>query len=195
MKVSELTIEIVANYIRVEVTTASKPILDMVLPAAVEYCATYTGLSKEALDEYDDMAMAVMALCGEFYDNRTYTAVENAIINPTTQARLSTLLQHEAEIHANRKSDVMNELGQYPIVDTVLGNMFCGVIPQTGGLLSGRTAETTLARTTHKIICRYRNDIEPDMWLIIEGQRYNILYVMDPYLNKERLEIFTEVVI
>lgn len=31
MKVSELTIEIVANYIRVEVTTASKTILDMVL--------------------------------------------------------------------------------------------------------------------------------------------------------------------
>lgn len=111
------------------------------------------------------------------------------------KGRLSTLLQHEAEIHANRKSDVMNELGQYPIVDTVLGNVFCGVIPQTGGLLSGRIAETTLARTTHKIVCRYRNDIEPDMWLIIEGQKYNILYVMDPYLNKERLEIFTEVVI
>lgn len=34
------------------------------------------------------MAMAVMALCGEFYDNRTYTAVENAIVNPTTQAIL-----------------------------------------------------------------------------------------------------------
>ena len=32
MKVSELTIEIVANYIRVEVTNASKNILDIVLP-------------------------------------------------------------------------------------------------------------------------------------------------------------------
>lgn len=111
------------------------------------------------------------------------------------KGRLSTLLQHHAEIHANRKSTTMNELGQYPIVDTVIGNMHCGVIPQTGGLLSGRTAETTLARTTHKVVGRYRNDIEPDMWLIIEGQKYNILYVMDPYLNKERLEIFTEVVI
>ena len=104
------------------------------------------------------------------------------------KGRLSTLLQHQAEIHANRKSTTMNELGQYPIVDTVISNMYCGVIPQTGGLLSG-------AKTTHKIVCRYRNDIEPDMWLIIEGQKYNILYVMDPYLNKERLEIFTEVVI
>ena len=88
MKVSELTIEIVANYIRVEGTNASKNILDMVLPAAVEYCATYTGLEPKDLDEYDDMAFAVLALCGEFYDNRTYTAVENAMVNPTTQAIL-----------------------------------------------------------------------------------------------------------
>lgn len=111
------------------------------------------------------------------------------------KGRLSTLLQHKGELHANRKASTMNELGQYPIEDTILDVMHCGVIPQTGGLLSGRTADTTLARTTHKIVTRYRDDIEPDMWFIIEGQRYNILYVMDPYLNKERLEIFTEVVI
>ena len=88
MKVSELTKEIVANYIRVEITTLTTPILDLVLPAAIEYCATYTGLEPKDLDEYDDMAFAVLALCGEFYDNRTYTAVENAIVNPTTQAIL-----------------------------------------------------------------------------------------------------------
>lgn len=88
MKVSELTKEIVANYIRVEITTLTTTILDLVLPAAITYCATYTGLEPKDLDEYDDMALAVLALCGEFYDNRTYTAVENAIVNPTTQAIL-----------------------------------------------------------------------------------------------------------
>ena len=88
MKVRELTKEIVANYIRVEITTLTTPILDLVLPAAITYCATYTGLEPKDLDEYDDMAIAVLALCGEFYDNRTYTAVENAIVNPTTQAIL-----------------------------------------------------------------------------------------------------------
>lgn len=111
------------------------------------------------------------------------------------KGRLSSLLQHEAEIHANRKDAKMNELGQYPIEDTVVGRMFCGVIPQTGGLLNGRAADTTLSRTTHKVVCRYRTDIRPDMWLVVNGQRYNILYVMDPYLNHERLEIFAEVVI
>ena len=88
MKVSELTKEIVANYIRVEITTLTTPILELVLPAAITYCATYTGLEPKDLDEYDDMALAVLALCGEFYDNRTYTAVENAIVNPTTQSIL-----------------------------------------------------------------------------------------------------------
>lgn len=88
MKVSELTKEIVANYIRVEITTLTTPILDLVLPAAITYCATYTGLEPKDLDEYEDMALAALALCGEFYDNRTYTAVENAIVNPTTQSIL-----------------------------------------------------------------------------------------------------------
>ncbi len=111
------------------------------------------------------------------------------------KGRLSSLLQHEAEIHVNRKSTTMNELGQYPIEDTVIGRVWCGVLPQTGSLLNGRAADTTLSKTTHKIVCRYRDDITPDMWLIIGGKRYNILYTMDPYLNHERLEIFTEVVI
>ena len=111
------------------------------------------------------------------------------------KGRLSTLLQHKAELHINEKSTEMNKLGQYPIVDKTLGTFNCGIVPQTGSLLYGRTADTALTRTTHKIVCRYRKDIKPEMWLIIEGIRYEILYALDPYLNKERLEIFTEVVI
>ena len=111
------------------------------------------------------------------------------------KGHLASMMQHRAELHVNKKSSTMNELGQYPIEDTTLGIFWCGVIPQTGSLLAGRVADTTLARTTHKVVCRYRSDIVPEMWLIIDGDRYDILYVMDPYLNKERLEIFTEVVI
>ena len=69
------------------------------------------------------------------------------------------------------------------------------VIPQTGSLLSGRTADTTLSRTTHKIVMRYCKDITPDMWFVYDGIRYNILYIMDPYLDHERLEIFCEVLL
>ena len=89
MKVSELTIVILSNYIRVDVTADTKPILDMILSAAISYCMTYMGIAdKTALDEYEDMPIAVLSLCGEFYDNRTFTAVENAVVNPTAQAIL-----------------------------------------------------------------------------------------------------------
>lgn len=109
------------------------------------------------------------------------------------KGHLSSMLQHKAELWHNREAEEMDELGQYPIEPTLLGQLYCAVIPQTGSLLSGRMADTTLSRTTHKVVIRYRGDITPDMWLMIEGQRYEILYVLDPYLNKERLEIFCEV--
>lgn len=89
MKVSELDIEIVSNYIRVDVTAETRPILDMVLSAAISYCMTYMGIDDKAtLDDYEDMPIAILSLCGEFYDNRTFTAVENAVVNPTAQAIL-----------------------------------------------------------------------------------------------------------
>lgn len=78
--------------------------------------------------------------------------------------------------------------------DKLLTTVYAGVIPQTGSLLKGRTADTTLSRTTHKIITRYRKDIIQDMWFMYEGVRYDILYIMDECLNHERLEIFCEVV-
>lgn len=31
------------------------------------------------------------------------------------------------------------------------------------------------------------------MWLVISGVRYEILYILDPHLQHERLEIFCEV--
>lgn len=111
------------------------------------------------------------------------------------RGRLASMLQHNAKVMVNKESHEMDELGTYPIVETCHAEVCCAVIPQTGGLLNGRTADTTLSRATHKVITRYRGDIKPDMWLMIEGVRYDILYIMDPYLNKERLEIFCEVVI
>lgn len=84
-------------------------------------------------------------------------------------------------------------LGQFPAVPQKICDLWCGVVPQTGSLLTGRPAETQLSRTTHKIIIRYRKDVTPDMWMEIQGQRYTILYILDPYLRHETLELFCEV--
>ena len=84
-------------------------------------------------------------------------------------------------------------LGQFPAVPQKICDLWCGVVPQTGSLLTGRPAETQLSRTTHKVVIRYRKGVTPDMWLEIQGQRYEILYILDPYLRHETLELFCEV--
>lgn len=110
-----------------------------------------------------------------------------------TNNQLASLLNTRVKICYNGRTSVKNALGQYDIVEKVLDDVWACMVPQTGGLLSGRTAETTLSRTTHKIIIRYRNDITSDMWINHKNQRYDILYILDPYNNHERLELFCEV--
>lgn len=102
-------------------------------------------------------------------------------------------LNRQAEIWENGTSETKDALGQYPQEDKTVATVWAAVIPQTGSMLSGRPAETQLSRTTHKIVLRYREDLTPDMWLRIGGVRYDILYILDPYLAHERLEVFCEV--
>ena len=106
---------------------------------------------------------------------------------------MSSILNRKAVIKKLGKAAENDELGQYPAEEQTVATVWAGVTPQTGSLLSGRVAETQLSRTTHKVVIRYRKDVTPDMWLIIGGQRYDILYILDPYLQHERLEIFCEV--
>lgn len=102
-------------------------------------------------------------------------------------------LNRRAEIWKNGLSATKDALGQYPQEDKLVATVWCMLTPQTGSLLSGRAADTQLSRTTHKVVIRYRPGITPDMWLVIGGVRYEILYVLDPYLSHVSLEIFCEV--
>lgn len=107
--------------------------------------------------------------------------------------RLTSRLQTRGVIKRMGLGAEKDDAGQYPAVEETVAAVWCQVVPQTGSLLSGRPGETQLARTTHKIVMRYRPDITPDMWVEAEGERYDILYVMDPYLKHVSLELFCEV--
>ncbi len=109
--------------------------------------------------------------------------------------RLTSILKNRVQVWGEVTSETKNRLGQYPKEEKKLFEIYAAIIPQTGSLLSGRQADTTLTRTTHKIIMRYNKKITRANWFIYDGVRYDILYIMDPYLNGERLECFCEVVI
>lgn len=106
---------------------------------------------------------------------------------------LSSQLNQKAVIKKLGTAPEKDALGQYPAAEQAVAAVWAGVTPQTGSLLTGRVADTQLTRTTHKVLLRYRQDVTADMWLEIGGQRYDILYILDPYLRHERLELFCEV--
>lgn len=99
-------------------------------------------------------------------------------------------LNRKLELWQRLKSDERDELGQNKICDRFVRYVWAAVIPQTGTLLSGRPADTELSQTTHKIKCRYIREIKSDMWFVYDGEQYDILYILDPYLKHEILEIF-----
>ena len=107
--------------------------------------------------------------------------------------RLASKLQSKGTIWEMAVAPEKDELGQYPVVPTTVATVWCQVVPQTGSLLNGRAGETQLSRTTHKIVIRYLKGITADMWFEVDGVRYDILYILDPYLKHIQLECFCEV--
>lgn len=100
-------------------------------------------------------------------------------------------LNRKAELWGNAR--VENELGELDQSPAKIKDLYVAIIPQTGNMIKS-TADTILSNVTTKFICRYQSgrDITPDMWLIYNGKRHDIKYILDPYAKHESLEIFCE---
>ena len=71
MKASEITNEYLANYLRLdEPEDIEKQEIDNFLASAINYCTSYTGLSKEELDEHADITTVILLLVSDMFDNR-----------------------------------------------------------------------------------------------------------------------------
>ena len=87
-KVSEITIDDVANYIRATDTEG----IDTYLNIAKSYISSYTGIpvtneEGESLDDFPDFVIVVYILCQDMYDNRTMY-VDSVNINKVVQTVL-----------------------------------------------------------------------------------------------------------
>jgi len=72
MKVSEVNIDVLKNYIRID-TDEDDELLNQILSSVKKYIQHYTGLTLEEIDQKEDMTIALFSLCAEMYDNRQYT--------------------------------------------------------------------------------------------------------------------------
>lgn len=89
-KVSEITIEDVARYIRVDDYEESE--IETYLNIAKSYISSYTGIpvtntDGESIDDFADFVIVVYILCQDMHDNRTLYVDKNNI-NRTVQTIL-----------------------------------------------------------------------------------------------------------
>lgn len=86
--VSELTIQDLADYLRLsELTEADTALLTTILAAAKDYVYKWTGLTAEQVDVYKDITIAVYVLVQDMYDNRAYY-VDTGNVNKVVEAIL-----------------------------------------------------------------------------------------------------------
>lgn len=87
MKVSEITKEDIANYIRdIDLTDpAEDKFIAAIQEAAIAYINNRLNVTTEKLDQWPEMAIAVFALCADMYDNRS-TIIESGTPNQTVES-------------------------------------------------------------------------------------------------------------
>ena len=88
-KVSDITAEIVAEYLRLdEVTDSEINTLAMLISIATSYIKSYTGLDDAGVDKYPEFVIVVLILCQDMWDNRTMY-VDSKDLNNTVQSILA----------------------------------------------------------------------------------------------------------
>lgn len=95
MKVSEITVENIANYLRLtEISEEDNKNIELFLNIAKNYIENYTGIPQrsedegvETLDTYSDFVIVVYVLCQDMYDNRVMY-VDGKNINNTVKTIL-----------------------------------------------------------------------------------------------------------
>ena len=88
-KVSDITAESVAEYLRLdEVTDGEINTLAMLISIATSYIKSYTGLDDAGVDKYPEFVIVVLILCQDMWDNRTMY-VNSKDLNNTVQSILA----------------------------------------------------------------------------------------------------------
>ena len=88
-KVSDITIESVADYLRLdEVTESEINTLTTLISVAISFIKSYTGLDDIGVDKYPEFVIVVLILCQDMWDNRTMY-VDSKDMNNTVQSILA----------------------------------------------------------------------------------------------------------
>lgn len=85
MKVSELTLDIIKQYLRIDGN--DDVLLEMLLASSIQYCTSYMGCTAEDINKYDDVTIVVLSLIADSYEVRQFTT-STITLNPVMQGVL-----------------------------------------------------------------------------------------------------------
>ena len=87
-KISDITYEDIANYIRLsEVSDDDQNYLTTLINISKDYILKYTGIDEGNLDNYTDLIIVVFVLCQDMYDTRAMY-VDNSNLNKVVETIL-----------------------------------------------------------------------------------------------------------
>ncbi len=84
-KVSQITAQDVADYLRLDDVTDDVNTLNTLLTVAKKYVMQYTGQTQEGMDNYSDLVIVVLILCQDMWDNRTMY-VDSSNVNKVVES-------------------------------------------------------------------------------------------------------------
>ena len=96
MKMSEIGLEQVRLFCRAEEMEEENPLLQTILDGARQFILSQTGMSAEECDQKEDLTLAMLMLCSDAYDNRSYTVFQakTPYVNPAAKAILDQYNMH-----------------------------------------------------------------------------------------------------
>lgn len=86
MKTSELTLDVIKQYLRID-GNDDDILLNAFLSASIQYCTSYMGCTLEDLEKYDDVTIVILALIADSYEVRQFTT-STVTTNPIMQGVL-----------------------------------------------------------------------------------------------------------
>lgn len=91
MKISEITVENLSNYMRLDdVTKIELEEIERMKTSAIAFMSDYTGLTVEELDKYESLTQALFILVTDMFDNRNlYLDIKSSNINKSVECILN----------------------------------------------------------------------------------------------------------
>ena len=89
MKISEITLDVVRDYINAFEETDEN--IRMLLNASKHFVMRRTGLQEYQLENYEDLSIVVLCVCSDMYDRRQFTNdnTSGQSVNPVVESILN----------------------------------------------------------------------------------------------------------